>query len=115
MICGEAAGSTIWVNNSRLLAPMLRADQINSFSTPWMAMTVAAITGKMASTTMMVILDVSYTPSHRITTGRKAIFGIGKPTETIGSKNQLAMTLRDIAMPMSTPPTAQMQNAVSAR
>ena len=59
MICGSAAGSTICVSSSRLLAPMLRADQINSRSTPWMAITVAAITGKMASMTMMVILETS--------------------------------------------------------
>ena len=59
MICGSAAGSTICQSISRSLAPILRADQSSSRSTPWMAMTVAAITGKMASMTMMVILDTS--------------------------------------------------------
>ena len=50
-----------------------------------------------------------------MTTGRKAIFGIGKPTETIGSKNQLAMTLRDIAMPIRMPPTMEMRKPTMAR
>ena len=74
-------------------------------------MTVAATTGKMASNTIMVILETSNTPSHSITTGRKAIFGIGKPTEIIGSKNQRASALRDIAMPNTTPPTAAITKA----
>ena len=33
----------------------------------------------------------------------------------IGSKNQFATALRDIAMPIMTPNTAQIANAVSAR
>ena len=32
-------------------------------------------------------------------TGRKAILGMGKPTDTTGSNNQRTATLRDIAMP----------------
>ena len=94
---------------------MLRADQINSRSTPWMAITVAATTGKMASNTIIVILEMSKTPSHRITTGRKAIFGIGNPTEMIGSKNQRASALRDIAIPSTMPPTAAMKKPTMAR
>ena len=44
-------------------------------------------------------------------TGRNAIFGIGKPTEMIGSKNQRAMTLREIAMPSSDAGTAAISEA----
>ena len=47
--------------------------------------------------------------------GRKAIFGIGKPTEMIGSKNQRTSLLRDISAPSATPPTAAMAKPVSAR
>ena len=47
-------------------------------------MTVAVTTGNMASNTIMVILEMSNTPSQRITTGKNAIFGIGKPTEMSG-------------------------------
>ena len=47
--------------------------------------------------------------------GRKAIFGIGKPTETIGSKNQPAIRLRDIAKPSATPATAAIAKPASAR
>ena len=36
-----------------------------------------------------------------MTTGRNAIFGIGKPTEMIGSNSQRTTALRDIAMPSS--------------
>ena len=48
-------------------------------------------------------------------TGRKAILGIGKPTETIGSKNQLASPRRDMAMPSTIPATAAIRNPTSAR
>ena len=43
--------------------------------------------------------------------GRNAIFGIGKPTEMIGSKNQRTTVLRDIATPSATPPTAAIDEA----
>ena len=49
----------------------------------------------MASNTTIAILEASKKPSHRITIGRNAIFGIGNPTETIGSKNHRTETLRD--------------------
>ena len=76
---------------------------------------VAAITGKTASNTTIVIFEVSYTPSHRIMTGRKAIFGIGKPMEISGSKNQCTSFNRDIAMPSAIPPTLAMAKPISAR
>ena len=47
--------------------------------------------------------------------GRNAIFGIGKPTEMIGSKNQRTILLRDIKAPSAMPPTAAMTKPVSAR
>ena len=47
--------------------------------------------------------------------GRKAIFGIGKPTETIGSKNQRMSLTRDIAAPSAMPPHAAMRKPASAR
>ncbi len=49
----------------------------------------------------MAIFDTSKKPSHSIMIGRNAIFGIGKPTEMIGSKNQRTGTLRAIAAPSS--------------
>ena len=59
MICGSAAGSEICHSSSRSLAPMLRADQMSSCSTPRMPTMVAVITGKIASNATMVILEVS--------------------------------------------------------
>jgi len=50
-----------------------------------------------------------------MTTGRKAIFGIGKPTEMIGSKNQWVNRLREIAMPSATPATAPIKKPIKAR
>jgi len=50
-----------------------------------------------------------------MTTGRKAIFGMGKPTEMIGSKNQLVNRLREIPIPSAMPATAPIRNPVSAR
>jgi hypothetical protein len=50
-----------------------------------------------------------------MTTGRKAIFGIGKPTEIMGSKNQLVSRLREIPMPSATPATAPIRKPLSAR
>ena len=50
-----------------------------------------------------------------MTTGRNAIFGIGKPTETIGSKNQCARPRREIAMPSTMPSTAAIAKPISAR
>ena len=47
--------------------------------------------------------------------GRNAIFGIGKPTEMIGSKNQRMSRLRDITAPSAMPPTAAMTKPVMAR
>ena len=47
--------------------------------------------------------------------GRKAIFGIGNPTETIGSKNQRTQGRRVIKMPIKTPQTPAIANPVSAR
>ena len=47
--------------------------------------------------------------------GRNAIFGIGKPTETIGSKNQRISGRRVIRMPSSTPPRPAIANPASAR
>ncbi len=47
--------------------------------------------------------------------GRNAIFGIGKPTEMIGSKNQRAIRLRAIATPSATPATAAIRKPASAR
>ena len=41
-------------------------------------------------------------------TGRNAIFGIGKATEMIGSKNQRVARLRAIRMPSTTPATPAM-------
>ena len=43
--------------------------------------------------------------------GRNAIFGIGKPTEMIGSKNQRTSLQRDINAPSAMPPTAAMTEA----
>ncbi len=76
---------------------------------------VAVTTGKIASSTTMAILETSKKPSHSIMIGRNAIFGIGKPTETIGSKNQRTGTLRDIAAPSRMPPTAEIAKPTSAR
>ena len=76
---------------------------------------VAVTTGKMASNTTMAILDTSNTPSQSMMTGRNAIFGIGNPTEMIGSKNQRTSALRDIAMPSRTPATAAMRKPARAR
>ena len=59
MICGSAAGSAICQSSSRSLAPMLRADQISSRSTPRMPMTVAVTTGKIASSTTIEIFETS--------------------------------------------------------
>jgi hypothetical protein len=50
-----------------------------------------------------------------MTTGRKAIFGIGKPTEMIGSKNQWVNRLREIPMPSAMPATAPIKKPVKAR
>ena len=47
--------------------------------------------------------------------GRNAIFGMGKPTEMIGSKNQRMNRLRDIEAPSAIPSTAAMTNPVMAR
>ena len=47
--------------------------------------------------------------------GRKAIFGIGKPTEMIGSKNQRMSRLRAIRAPSAIPPAAAMAKPVMAR
>ena len=94
---------------------MLRADQISSLSTAARPAIVAVTTGKMASNTTMEILDTSYTPSQRMMIGRKAIFGIGNPTEMIGSKNQRIDAMRDIAAPSAIPPQAAIKNAASAR
>jgi hypothetical protein len=58
-ICGKAAGNMICQTSSRLVAPMLRADQMNSRSTPCRPMMVAVITGNTASTTIIMILDMS--------------------------------------------------------
>ena len=88
---------------------------MNSRSTPRIPATVAVITGKMASKTIMAILEASYTPSHKMITGRNATFGIGNPIETIGSKNQRAMVLREIAMAMKTPPTAATAKPANVR
>ncbi len=63
----------------------------------------------------MVSFDTLYTPSHRMITGRKAIFGIGKPIDTIGSKNQRASGSRAIATPSAMPPTAAMAKPSMAR
>ena len=48
-------------------------------------------------------------------TGRNAILGMGKPTETIGSNSQRAGALRDMAMPRTTPTTAAMAKPARAR
>ncbi len=48
-------------------------------------------------------------------TGRKAIFGIGKPTEMIGSKNQRTTRTRDISVASVTPPMAAMKKPAIAR
>ena len=47
--------------------------------------------------------------------GRNAIFGIGKPTEMIGSKNQCAIFERDIAIASAIPATVAMTKPVRAR
>ncbi len=47
--------------------------------------------------------------------GRKAIFGIGKATETIGSKNQRTQGRRVIRMPSTMPPAPAMAKPVIAR
>ena len=44
-------------------------------------------------------------------TGRNAIFGIGKPTEMIGSKNQCTHLMRDMAAPSAMPPIVAMHKA----
>ncbi len=50
-----------------------------------------------------------------MTTGRKAILGMGKPTDTIGSNSQRTATLRDMAMPRTTPAIAAMAKPARAR
>ena len=47
--------------------------------------------------------------------GRNAIFGIGNPTDMIGSKNQRTILLRAIIAPSATPPTAAIAKPVKAR
>ena len=76
---------------------------MSSWPTPWMPSTVAVTTGNTASTVTMAILETSNTPSHRMTTGRNTTFGMGKPIEMIGSKNQRASFVRAIAVPSTTP------------
>ena len=50
-----------------------------------------------------------------MTTGRNAIFGIGKPTEMMGSKNQFVIPFREIPMPSTIPAMAPIKNPVNAR
>jgi hypothetical protein len=114
-ICGSAAGSMICQTSARPPAPMLRADQTSSRSTPCRPARVAVTTGKIASSTTMAILVTSKKPSQRIMIGRNAILGIGKPTEMIGSKNQRMGALRDIAQPSATPAPAAIKKPASAR
>src|SRR3954452_19579428 len=47
--------------------------------------------------------------------GRNAIFGIGKPTDTIGSKNQRISGRRVIRIPSKTPPRPAIAKPASAR
>ena len=61
--------------------------------------------------TTMVIFE-GHTPSQS-TTGRNAIFGIGNPTDTIGSKNDTQK--RCVVCHDITPLTVQIANAVNAR
>src|SRR5690242_13535374 len=111
----QAAGRMISRNNCRSLAPRLRADHSSCRSTPSEAAIVAVMTGKIALNTAIEIFETSYSPSHNIKIGRKAIFGIGKPTETIGSKNQRTQRRRAIKMPSVTPPAPAIAKPASER
>ena len=50
-----------------------------------------------------------------MTIGRNAILGMGKPTEMIGSKNQLMSRLREIPIPSAMPARAPITKPLNAR
>src|SRR5579863_5735641 len=85
---GMAEGSTICHSNWRCETPRLCSDQMRYLSTFSVAAQVATMTGKTEEKATIAIFDQSKTPNQRMKIGRKAIFGNGLPTETIGSKNQ---------------------------
>ena len=115
MICGSAAGNTTSCSNSRSLAPRLRADHRSSRSTASVAAMVAVTTGKIASNTTIEIFERSWKPSQSVMIGRKAIFGIGNPTEMSGSKSQCIARLYVTAKPRATPAIAATAKPVSER
>ena len=115
MICGMAAGIMISPATCQSVAPKLRADQINSRSTPCSPAIVAVMIGNTAVTAMIVILEASNRPNHRMKTGRNAILGIGNPMDTSGSKNQRTHAFRIIRSPSVTPVMAAIANPTNVR
>ncbi len=112
---GSAAGRTTSQVTCRSLAPRFRADHTSSRPTSAAPARVAVRTGNTASKTITAIFEASWNPSQSVTMGKNAIFGMGKPTETTGSRNHLTARERCASMPRTTPPAAAMPKPASVR